>query len=46
MLGSLERIESLRCADFLAPDGLAVVSSQMVLPITVSSGQAKYPEDA
>jgi indolepyruvate ferredoxin oxidoreductase beta subunit len=45
-IGSLERIESLRCADFLAEGGLAVVSSQMVVPITVSSGQAKYPEDA
>ena len=46
VLGALEQIESLRCAEYLAPDGLAVVSSQMVLPITVSSGQAKYPEDA
>ncbi len=46
VLGSLERIESLRCADYLAPDGLAVVSSQVVLPITVSSGKARYPEDA
>jgi indolepyruvate ferredoxin oxidoreductase beta subunit len=46
VLGSLERIESLRCADYLAPDGLAVVSSQVVLPITVSSGKAQYPEDA
>jgi indolepyruvate ferredoxin oxidoreductase beta subunit len=46
VLGSLERIEALRCADYLAPEGLAVVSSQMVIPITVSSGQAKYPEDA
>lgn len=46
VIGSLERIESLRCADYLAADGLAVVSSQMVVPITVSSGQAKYPEDA
>jgi indolepyruvate ferredoxin oxidoreductase beta subunit len=46
VLGSLECIESLRCADYLAPGGLAVVSSQRVVPITVSSGQAKYPEDA
>jgi len=46
VLGSLERIESLRYADYLAADGLAVVSSQMVLPVTVSSGQARYPEDA
>ena len=46
VFGSLERIEALRHAEFLAPDGLAVVSSQMVIPITVSSGQAVYPEDA
>jgi indolepyruvate ferredoxin oxidoreductase beta subunit len=46
VLGSLERIESLRHADYLAPEGLAVVSSQVVLPVTVSSGQARYPEDA
>ncbi len=46
VIGSLERIEALRCADYLSPEGLAVVSSQMVLPITVSSGKAKYPEDA
>jgi indolepyruvate ferredoxin oxidoreductase beta subunit len=46
VLGSLERIEALRMADYLAPGGLAVVSSQIVVPITVSSGQAAYPEDA
>jgi indolepyruvate ferredoxin oxidoreductase, beta subunit len=46
VLGSLERIEALRMADYLAPEGLAVVSSQIVVPITVSSGQAAYPEDA
>jgi indolepyruvate ferredoxin oxidoreductase beta subunit len=44
-LGSLEKVEGLRCADYLAPDGLAVVSSQTVVPITVSSGAAKYPND-
>ncbi len=45
-LASLERIEGLRHAEYLAPDGLAVVSSQMVIPVTVSSGSAQYPEDA
>lgn len=43
---SLERIEALRFAGFLAPDGLAVVSSQSIIPVTVSSGQASYPADA
>jgi indolepyruvate ferredoxin oxidoreductase, beta subunit len=46
VLASLERIEALRFASFLSPDGLAVVSSQAIIPVTVSSGQAKYPEDA
>lgn len=46
VLLSLERIEALRFASFLAPDGLAVVSSQAIIPVTVSSGQAGYPADA
>ena len=43
---SLEKIEAIRCAHFLAADGLAVVSSQQIVPVTVSSGMAKYPDDA
>jgi indolepyruvate ferredoxin oxidoreductase, beta subunit len=46
VLASLERIEALRFASYLAPDGLAVVSSQAIVPVTVSSGQAAYPADA
>ena len=46
VLGSLERIEALRHHEYLAPDGLAVVSSQAIVPVTVSSGQATYPADA
>jgi len=46
VLASLERIEALRFASFLAPDGLAVVSRQAIIPVTVSSGQATYPTDA
>ena len=46
VLASLERIEALRYAEYLAPDGFAVVSSQMVAPLSVSSGQAQYPADA
>lgn len=43
VLGALEMAESLRYIDFLAPDGLAVVSSQKIVPVTVSSGAATYP---
>ena len=46
VLGSFEKIEALRCAHFLAPGGLAVVSTQAIIPVTVSSGQASYPNDA
>ncbi len=46
VLASLECIEALRLAEYLAPDGLAVVSKQEVIPVSVSSGSAKYPEDA
>lgn len=45
VLGSLERIEALRFGNVLAPDGLAVVSRQAIVPVTVSSGQASYPSD-
>jgi indolepyruvate ferredoxin oxidoreductase, beta subunit len=46
VLASLERIEALRFASYLSPDGLAVVSSQAIIPVTVSSGKAVYPADA
>jgi indolepyruvate ferredoxin oxidoreductase, beta subunit len=45
VLASLERIEALRHYRYLAPDGLTVVSSQMIVPVTVSSGEAIYPTD-
>ena len=43
VLGSLERAECLRYLDYLLPDGLAVVSSQKIIPVTVSSGMMSYP---
>jgi indolepyruvate ferredoxin oxidoreductase beta subunit len=46
VLGSLERIEALRHQRYLAPGGLAVVSSQVVVPVTVSTGAAEYPAGA
>jgi indolepyruvate ferredoxin oxidoreductase, beta subunit len=46
VLASLERIEALRFASYLSADGLAVVSSQAIIPVTVSSGKAVYPADA
>ncbi len=45
VLGALERVEAIRYAHYLAPGALAVVSSQAIVPVTVSSGQATYPQD-
>ena len=45
VLASLEAGEALRCAHWLRPGGLAVVSTLRIIPVTVSSGAAKYPSD-
>jgi len=45
VLVALEQIEALRFADYLADDGVAVASSQAIIPVTVSSGAAKYPQN-
>ena len=45
-LASLEQIEGLRAAHYLKPSGLAVVNTQQVVPVTVSSGAMEYPADA
>ncbi len=44
VLGSLERMEVLRYTDYLAENGLAVVSSQKIVPVSASSGPVGYPE--
>ncbi len=44
VLASLERTEAIRYVNYLAPDGLTVISDQVIVPVTVSSGSAKYPE--
>ena len=45
VLGALEQIEALRFGEFLRPDGLAVVNAQAIVPVSVSSGAARYPAD-
>ncbi len=45
LLGAFEMIEALRNAHWLASDGTAVVARDKVIPVTVSSGKAAYPED-
>lgn len=45
VLGALEHIEALRCAHFLRPGGFAAVSKYSLVPVSVSSGGAVYPND-
>ncbi|RJP21126.1 MAG: indolepyruvate oxidoreductase subunit beta [Candidatus Abyssobacteria bacterium SURF_5] len=42
---AFERVESLRFAHYIKPDGLFLVNNQRMDPVTVSSGLAKYPDD-
>jgi indolepyruvate ferredoxin oxidoreductase beta subunit len=44
VLGSLERIECLRYLDYLADDGVAIVSDQQIVPVTASTGGTPYPD--
>lgn len=45
ILLSFEKLEALRFAHFLAPNGIAMVNNQEIRPVTVSSGQSQWPED-
>ena len=41
---ALEPMEAVRYLDFLKDGGVIIVNTQPVVPVTVASGQAKYPE--
>ncbi len=45
VLCALEQVEALRYSDYIAPGGLVVVNAQSIMPVTVSMGAAKYPQD-
>lgn len=45
ILLSFEKMEAVRFAEFLRPGGTAVVNEMTVVPVTVSAGGARYPED-
>lgn len=45
VLVALEQIEAIRFADYLSAEGFAVASSQAIIPVSVSSGAAKYPQN-
>jgi len=40
----LEPVEALRAIEFLSPEGVLVINTNPVLPISVLSGSSKYPE--
>jgi len=44
LLLSFELLEAVRWAEYLKPSGLVIVNTQKILPMTVSAGNAKYPE--
>jgi indolepyruvate ferredoxin oxidoreductase beta subunit len=41
-----EEAEALRYAEYLRPDGAAIVNQYTIKPITVTSGGAQYPAEA
>jgi indolepyruvate ferredoxin oxidoreductase, beta subunit len=45
VLISFELVESLRYADTVAPDGIALINDQIITPVTVSSGQQAWVDD-
>lgn len=45
LLLAFERLEALRMADFVKPDGNIIVNDQRINPSTVISGSAVYPEN-
>jgi len=45
VLVAFEKLEALRHIEFLRPGGTVVVNDHEIIPITVTSGGAKYPDD-
>lgn len=45
VLIAFERLEALRYAHFLKPDGVLIVNDHRMDPITVVTGAAEYPEN-
>ncbi|MEA4919741.1 MAG: indolepyruvate oxidoreductase subunit beta [Clostridiaceae bacterium] len=44
ILVALERMEAVRWAEYLKPDGIAVINDYKMLPMPVAAGMATYPE--
>lgn len=41
---AFEKMEAIRYCEFLKPDGIAVINDYEILPLTVATGLAEYPE--
>ena len=44
-IAAFEQLEALRYAHYLRKDGIAIVSSQKIVPATATFGQTPYPEN-
>lgn len=42
---ALERLEALRASEWCRPGGKILMDDRKIVPVTVTSGPAKYPED-
>ncbi|MDO4565499.1 MAG: indolepyruvate oxidoreductase subunit beta [Clostridia bacterium] len=43
ILVAFERMEAVRYASYLKPDGIALISDKEIMPMSVASGSAEYP---
>lgn len=41
---AFEKMEAVRYAEFLKPDGIAVINDYEIVPMSVASGYAEYPQ--
>jgi len=46
VLVAFELLEAARWVDWLKPDGLLLVNRQKLIPMSVTLGEAKYPDEA
>ncbi len=44
ILVSFEKMEAVRYADFLKPDGTAVINDYKIVPMNVAAGEEAYPD--
>lgn len=44
ILVGFEKMEAVRNSEYLKPDGVAIINNYEIVPLTVATGQAEYPE--